>query len=86
MAAPAGSRAGKWQGLEGSNEVLGQDWLDQHVGRSTGVDPKAGRDFIRPGRKDDPAGTLLANSLSGFDTIDATPQTDIYQHDCWTMS
>ena len=90
MAAPAGSRAGKWsgiwQGLEGSNEVLGQDWLDQHVGRSRGVDPKAGRYFIRPGRKDDPAGTLLANSLSSFDTIDAAPQADIYQHDCRTMS
>ena len=90
MAAPAGSRAGKWsgiwQGLEGSNEVLGQDWLDQHVGRSRGVDPKAGRDFIRPGRKDDPAGTLLANTLSSFDAIDAAPQTDIYQHNCWTMS
>jgi hypothetical protein len=90
MAAPTGSRAGKWsgirQGLEGSNEVLGQDWLDQHVGRSRGVDPKAGRDFVRPGRKDDPAWTLLANSLSGFDTIDAAPQTDIYQHDCWMMS
>jgi hypothetical protein len=66
--------------------VLGQDRLDQHVGRSRGVDPKAGRDFVRLGRKDNPAGTLLANSLSGFDTIDAAPQTDIYQHDCWTMS
>jgi hypothetical protein len=72
--------------LEGSNEVLGQDWLDQHVGRSRGVDPEAGRGFIRSGRKDDITGVPLADLLGGLDAIDAAPQTDIYQQDCWTMS
>ena len=50
------------------------------------VASRAGRDFVRLGRKDDPTETLLANSLSGFDAIDAASQTDIDQHDCWTMS
>ena len=66
--------------------MLRQDWLDQHVGRSRGVNPKAGRSFVRPRQEDDPTETLLANSLSGFDAIDAASQTDIDQHDCWTMS
>jgi hypothetical protein len=121
MADPASSGAGKWsgiwQGLECSNQVQGQDRLEQHAGRLRCLDPEAGRGFVWPSRKDDPAGTLLANSLSGFDAIDAAShtnggwslplsgmecggktglslelitrrwyQTDIYQHDCWTMS
>jgi hypothetical protein len=46
------------------------------------LNPKAGRSFVRPRQEDDPAGTLLANSLSGFDAIHAGSQTDIHQDDC----
>ena len=81
MAAPTGSRTGKcsgiWQGLEGSNEVLGQDWLDQHAGRSRGFDSKTGRGFVRPGQEDDLAGMGLPDLADRLDAIQSAPQANM---------
>jgi hypothetical protein len=64
-----------------SNQVLGQDWLDQHAGRICCLDPKASRGFVRPGQEDDLAGMGLPDLADRLDAIQSAPQANIHQDD-----